>query len=59
LRVLPVNVTTPTGYSNANLARHRDVHAPGAAFDGGALSPYWDGPASHYLAQLIAEAMTA
>jgi choline monooxygenase len=30
-----------------------------AAFDGGVLSPYWDGPASHYFAKLIAEAMTA
>ncbi len=28
------------------------------AFDGGVLSPYWDGPASHYFVQLIAEAMT-
>ncbi len=30
-----------------------------SAFDGGTLSPYWDGPASHYFAQLIAAAMTA
>lgn len=29
------------------------------AFDGGVLSPYWDSPASHYFAKLIAEAMTA